>query len=295
MDIRDLEEENKALNGDVSTAKRSGKSGLPAAGKSRAYELAQDPEDITGGYLLEMDVGTRAEDATSLFRTKAKNAIVVKSPKYCSVAQMKYISGLVQSFEDAILSDDGTDPSTGTHYTDLIDMASFVTVYMIEEISKEYDANRTSQFFYKPADEQSTKLFAGPLWDFDSCFGNYGAAYSATGLWAGKATADNKTKWWYPLTQQSEFRQAVLDRWQDTFAPAIRVLLGEEEDPSGVLRSVDEYVDLYGESIRMDLFRWPEKDNNSEKTSTGVTLAENVDYLKTWIRTRYEWLMEEWQ
>ena len=293
VDIRDLEEENKTLNGDVSSAEAVGASGIPAAGKYRAYALEQDPEDITGGYLLEMDVGTRAQNETSLFRTKLKNTIVVHSPEYCSVAQMEYISGLVQSFENAISASDGVDPDTGRHYTDIIDMDSFVTVYMIEEIAMEYDVNRTSQYFYKPADEQSTKLFAGPLWDFDSCFGCY-KPVTATGLWAAKGTASNKQKWWYLLYQQPDFKQAVLDRWEDTFAQALQILLGNGEDPDGVLLSLDEYGALYGDSVSMDIIRWPDKDNNSTKSDTGSTFAENLTYLKQWVRTRYEWLETEW-
>ena len=79
-----------------------------------------------------MDVGSRAKDQPSVYRTKLKNTIVVRSPKYCSVKQMKYISRLVQSFENAIAASDGKDPGTGKHYTDIIDLDSFVTVYMIE-------------------------------------------------------------------------------------------------------------------------------------------------------------------
>ena len=34
-----------------------------------------------------------------------------------SKAQYKYITGMIQSFEDAIFAADGKDPKTGRHYT----------------------------------------------------------------------------------------------------------------------------------------------------------------------------------
>ena len=102
-------------------------------GKGRWYDIPNDPEDITGGYLMKIDLVrryTKYDDETS-YSTKKKIAFYFKEPDTLSQTQYTYITGLLQSFEDAIFADDGIDPTTGKHYTEIADFDSLVMKYML--------------------------------------------------------------------------------------------------------------------------------------------------------------------
>ena len=68
------------------------------------------------------------------------------------------------SFDAALLRDSAprlpeiAEVDLGRHYTELADMTSLVRKYMIEEISKNYDGNKSSQFFYKDRDDKDPKI-----------------------------------------------------------------------------------------------------------------------------------------
>ena len=143
----------------------------------KAKEIMVNPVDISGGYLLEREYVQRFEyeyaDIDSAFITEQEEHFVVKSPRYCSVEQINYIYQYVNEAEKAILSENGKNPNTGMHYRSYIDVDSFVKKYLVEEVSKNYDAGVSSSFYYKDSDANGGKLCAAPGWDYDMSLGNY--------------------------------------------------------------------------------------------------------------------------
>lgn len=298
VDIRDLEAETEDLNElELSEYPLVG-SKKAEAGKSKAYDIPVNPEDITGGYLLEYEYSVRYKDEPSAFTTTRKNTVVVKSPEYASVEQMAYISSFMQTFENAIFSEGGVDPETGKHYGDLVDFDSLVAKYLVEEICKNYDGNQSSMYFFKPADSQSVKAFAGPCWDYDSSYGSYAKERTARyllngkGLWIGNATGGNY--WWPALYKQPDFYQAVTQTYASTFRPAMQILLGNGSDPEGTLLSLDEYAESLRSSADMNIIRWPRHKNPTTVAQTGYTFDENIDFLKNFLAERVESLDELW-
>ena len=85
---------------------------------------------------------------------------------YADLSQTQ-LKNLVQSAENAILSEDGTDPVTGKHWHDLIDTKSWVKKYLLEEILANVDAANYSQYYYMDGSSLDQKIFAGPAWDYD--------------------------------------------------------------------------------------------------------------------------------
>ncbi len=61
-----------------------------------------------------------------------------------------------------------------------MDINSFIDFQVINELGNNVDGYRYSTFFYKQKDSDGGKLFAGPQWDFDLCYGN--VDYSPTNL-----------------------------------------------------------------------------------------------------------------
>lgn len=298
LSIRDLEKDTKEINEiPLEEYKSTGKySSSPRAFK--AFEIPNDPEDITGGYLIEYEsYKTRYTQEASAYTTKFGNILVVKSPEYTSVAQMKYISGLFQSFENAIMSEDGKDPDSGKHYSEIADMESLALKYMIEEISENYDGNSSSQYFYKPADNENEKIFAGPAWDYDSAYGSYAAKHNARNvlnprkLWIANGS---KTGWYPSLYRHKDFKSLVAELWNGRMKEAVEVLLGLRDSGTKGLKSIDDWQESIRDSMAMDRQRWSRPAKMNSVAQTGNTFDENIEFLKDYLKQRYEFLNKTW-
>ena len=80
---------------------------------TKAKQIPDDPDNITGGYLIERDFDDRflkeVENNESYFITDAQESFILLSPEYASENQIAYINEYVQNVENAILSPNGTD------------------------------------------------------------------------------------------------------------------------------------------------------------------------------------------
>ncbi len=298
VDITDLEKATEAVN--EKPLEEFGSYGLDKqfTGRSKGFQIPNNPEDITGGYLLELEKPHRYTPEMSGFMTKKALPVVIKEPEHVSKEQADYISAIIQSFENAIFSKDGIDPKSGKHYTELADLDSLVKKYIIDEISKDFDANRTSFFLYKPADDKSTRFFAGPVWDYDIGFGNFETERSKS-LLTPTGFSANKDRgmdfYWFPaLYAQDDFYQRVVQIYHESFVPAIRVLLGLDKDPTGAVLSLDEYASEMEASAAMNFSRWQMNITTQKVAKTGQDYLVNIAYLKDFLRGRMAFLDENW-
>ena len=294
----DLEKATEKVNSEPPEKSKMVGKKSSTKGHFKAYDIPTDPEDITGGYLIEYEsYPVRYGMEASAYTTKKGGVLVSKSPEYVSSAQMQYISALMQSFENAIMAEDGKDPESGKHYTEIADVESMALKYMVEEISENYDGNSSSQYFYKPQDSISGKIYAGPAWDYDSTFGSYAAKHNAKYvlnpeyLWIAKG---DKTAWYPALYRHEDFRQKVAELWQEKARPAVEVLLGKREAGETGMQSIDRLAQSIEDSATMDRQRWPRPDVSSTVAQTGGSFSENVRFLKNYLEKRYHFLNGEW-
>ncbi len=139
---------------------------LPGA---RSYQsFPNDPDDITNGYVLEINFDTY-NTTNGWFVSDRGLKISVKRPQNVSEAELEYISSLWQRAEDALYSDGGVNDG-GESYTDLIDVRSMASIYLVYEFCKELDAGNQSCYLYKKDNEE--KFVFGPIWDLDSGLAN---------------------------------------------------------------------------------------------------------------------------
>ena len=227
------------------------------------------PEDLSGGYLLEMDFRERALAEKSWFSTTAGCYLVSKSPEYLPQEAMEYISGFYQDFEDAVMNG-GKHPVTGKDYTEYVDLDSLAKCFLMLELSQDGDAFHSSTYFYKPADQD--KLYAGPLWDFDSAYGSYVLDYAVTDVVAGATTLGSA------LQAIPSFREALKTCYED-LAPLVE--------------SAGEAVGNQGEALSasqaMDHVLWPD--------TTPGSYSQAVQDLQTFLSQRNRWLgqrLESW-
>ena len=185
VEIDNLDDANEDANPDVDfdtlplAGTRGQYSGL-MEGTQKWVDIPNNPADISGGYLMEMEIADRYDGEISGFVSDNGQPVTFKTPEYATENEVKYISGVYQNFEDAAMSEDGKN-SNGDYYTDLCDVTTFQKFYAINEWASNMDCGLTSTYFYKPQGDD--KLYAGPVWDFDIAFGNndsnrYGCDYT---------------------------------------------------------------------------------------------------------------------
>lgn len=164
IDIRDLDDANEDANPgiDISEAERiEDDSGFPYLSW---FDLKNEPDDISGGYLLEYDLPEVFYQEKSGFVTGNETCLILHSPEYASEKEIKYIAGLYNDFEESLLSGSGKN-SKGRDYSSYIDLDSFVDAVVIRELTENEDRGHTSWYIYMP--EKSERFYMGPLWDFD--------------------------------------------------------------------------------------------------------------------------------
>ena len=243
-------------------------------GGMKWVNIPNDPAEITGGYLLEMEFPQRYDDEVSGFGSERGQWVVIKSPEYASEAEVRYIAALYNEAEEALYSETGVN-SLGRHYSEYFDVESFVLAYLHIELQKALDAGLASFFLYKSAD--SDLLYAGPVWDFDRSFyspetragsdlGDPDGWYASTLRYADRMDTESilTLLFWH-----ADFRAAVAGAWSES-------VFGSEPERVETL-----FSSLYEEnavSQQMNLVRW--KKAGSADPVASATNAGDSYYAK---------------
>lgn len=153
--------------------------------KLSAYDF--DPEDITGGYLVQFCSQVDDSDSDS-FLTERGIDLANDTPTfdpvdfdYTNETQKEYIRNYIQSMEDALFGKGVSegDPYTNTdgiRYNEYMDMELAAKYWLIQEVSNNADMYLTgSNYLYKTEDQYDEsgnliaagRLYWGPLCDFD--------------------------------------------------------------------------------------------------------------------------------
>ena len=222
---------------------------------------SSEPE-ITGGYSLELDA--RLNLATELgFRTPRNQLIAIDDPDPITPEQLAYIT---QFFTDAEAAVYRSGSDTGEpHFSEYLDVDSFVDWYLVEELLRNHDAWYSSAKMHKP---RGGLLTMGPLWDFDRSMGTPIASLPnlSTGWYV------RNTSYYLRLFRDAGFEQRVTERWHelsDAFAelgPALEALEGELSTAA----ANDKLVWGYSESF-----------------------SEEISKVKAWYAERHGWISDQ--
>lgn len=270
-------------------------SGAPVEIKGRQIENV--PEDITGGYLLELELPDRYVGEASGFVTSLGQPVVVKEPEYASEEMVAYAAEKMEIFHRAIDAKNGKDPATGLHYTQIMDLDSLVRKYIIEEIVKNYDGNKTSQFFYKDADSQDPLIYAGPVWDYDVSYGlsiHSPNLRSTSHFYVSDEDEGEDYYIWPKLYKQPDFYKRVVEIYNEEFAPVLKVLIGKGEETED-LKSIKTYAAELRNSAKMNFVRWSVSDIKMVYKGAGKDFNSAVDYLQRFVSKRMNYLNKAWK
>ena len=244
VDIADMEDAYAALNpayGDDAALRE----GLNAYDQKFLYTNSlKEPENLTGGWLIERNLQT--VDEPNGFYTRKGAGMNVRSPEFAGREAMEYISEYYQAFEDAVyaVDDDGNytgyNEKTGKYYYEYVDFDSLVRAFLLQELALNPDGFKSSLYFYKDADGI---MYCGPIWDQDNTLGT---------SWSIAVSPKVKDYRYLQeaLIQIPEFEAAVADYFHTTFAPAVEKLLGED----GTFARCHA---LLADSAAMNYMLWP--------------------------------------
>ena len=240
--------------------------------------------DITGGYLFERELPERYEQEVSGFVTSQGDIYAIQSPKYATENQVNYIADKMQEFQDAVEEEDGINRETGKHYSDYIDVDSFVKKYLMEEVTKNYDGGVTSSFFYKPEDSVSTRIFAGPVWDYDVAFGNCNLDEIASDPMGITMLNDHVlgTDVFARLYEKEEFYEQAVSLYRRKVLPYLTYLLEE---------GIDTLSEKTKQAVKLDSIRWENLENRYQYYES---YENDIEYLKYYIDARKKFLNDVW-
>lgn len=296
--IEECNEDNEAYEKEnVITATTSSKGATTAAENSKgSYKYVEglvEPEFPEGAFhhafLLELEFQHRYPDELTGFVSNKGQCVVTKNPEYLTKETGAYISAFWQEFEDAVYSSNGYNTKTGKYYYEYCDLESLVKVYLINELSKNVDGFLSSSYFYLPADEDI--MYAGPIWDYDPCYGP-GGFHDNIQL----KTANPENFYMVQnylingLIKHESFRNAVkeqLNKENGEFYLAVQNMTGDNG-------YVNEFSAKVTASRDMNAKLWDVMDEKFVVVHDGdaVTFENASIFLNDFIDTRINWLAD---
>ncbi len=239
-----------------------------------------DDSDINGGYLLEVDGFASGEPCW--FKTNRGVKITIKSPDSDIIdrRQIEYISSYIQDFENAIFSDNFTDPDTG--YRRYVDESTLISWYIASEMTANPDAF-WSTYIYKDRDDP--KIYWGPLWDYDIAFNNSrraGDMTRRTVLYDGFGV-ELTAVWMRRIWEDPWFISAVNEKWKSMVNAGLeKHLLEFIDNTEAELEISQEYNDML----------WPVDHGVYDEYCLFSTYSATVEFLRKFVRERISFLTE---
>ncbi len=245
------------------------------------YLLAQAPDtfyewsdvDEDGLYMFTAEVPDREKNTQYPIWTENDEALVdVCLPENMHAEERNTANKIIEDL-DAVISEKNDD------IVNAIDLDSWAKKYLLDEVFIEFDSGIASSYFYTSTNSDDTKVYAGPIWDYDNALGNINGFYGPTidpEILYAKNEYRNRLKilWYADLYNNPVFYDRTMELFNESMAPVIEELL-------------DDGIDNYQEQIKTA------NDNNDLRWN--IDSDEDIEYVKNYLAKRYSFLQSVWQ
>ena len=243
--------------------------------------------ELDTGYLIEYDAYATGQPELDYFYIEGLNySFTLHSPdpeEYAEKvteeqyrAQVAYIKDYVSRVYVAALTQDYAT------FSELVDIDSFVDMYILHEYCKNTDTGWSSFYLYK---KKGGKLYAGPAWDFDGSMNGARGDSSPEGIYVAGSIMEHSdftaSQLFIALYQNENFLQAVKERWQ-VLSPLIEQFVNEQLN--------DEMYELNKAAMGKNFVMWKGKTQQQAEEDW----VNDVKELKAWLIARINWLNTEW-
>lgn len=274
LNLTDLEAATEAVNPDSNNSAAS--LYVSEDGRIKATQGLVNPADITGGYLLEHIPHLEFEKSDNAFQTINGECYDIVSPCPATVEQAEYICGVFDEMETAMSQEDGINPATGRHFSEYLDLDSWTSKYVMEEVFHDPDAAMGSMFFYKDCDSVDPLIRSGPMWDYDRAMGSYGARiYSIDDA----MQVGNYGIYVRQLMGFDEVSSQVYEKLENQMVPYVDNLLRAD------IYKLNQMIQA---SAEMDTVRW------GKVYGYYVDRNASVEYLDYFLKAKTKYLQDVW-
>lgn len=224
------------------------------------------------GWLIEIDA--RVTENDNYFCTPhMEHPYRIDWPrKDLTSMQMEQIQQFISEAEDVLFSENFSHPTKG--WRKYLDEKTWIDWYLINEIAKNCDGNFYSSCFMHL--EASGKIAMGPIWDYDTCFGNC--------IWDDPRSPEGfyvrHSQWFSRLFEDPVFKQHVHDRFAYYYENR-KAYYSFVQEKAKILKPLiiinDNIWHTIGAQISPYLTPYP-------------SYEEDVNSLIEWLEIRLEWL-----
>lgn len=244
-------------------------------------ELGKERIDESGGVLFELEQSYRHEgNCDNCFQTQSGAHILLKEPEETDISTADYLA-LHEESRVFLNELDASLRKGFDEYSKYIDLDSFVNWYILNETVKNYDSMFvTSCYCYRGEDG---KMYMGPVWDYDTCYGNQAAATCGE----PEGFHVDQAPWYQLLLQSPEFKEALRLRWSELRSTGVFDKFFEN------ITACEKRIEV---SRNNDEKLWPTAMSNTElrHENSLFSYTEEIDHLRKFISERTLWLDTQW-
>ena len=225
---------------------------------------ATNSEEITGGWLVEIDNYDSDPHITISEGGKHTMWFTYKTPEALSYQQEQYLTQQMKLIDDLVYGD-----KNSNELWQYLDMDALAKFYIVQEIMDNYESFHGSCYLYREkGDGQKWKF--GPVWDFGSSFNRDKSQYMYQGdVWHNH---------WIPeICKFPAFMARVKEIWKE-FYPQINTIYTFTANQLTLLKS----------AAIADADRWSDYSGNRE-------LQTRINDVNTWLSRSVAWLNEQWK
>lgn len=196
--------------------------------------------------------------------------------------QYNYIQSRIAACWDAVKGGDRSKIES------LIDINSVIDTLIVHEFFKNLDTGHDNFYMFASVD---SKLFFGPVWDFDQCAGN---ANEGVETYEG-LRGSNTNKWYKNFLQLDWFKELFLARWEELYEDEIcsvpdMIRSAAQAGYNSYCRNFDKWK-ILGYTDANGVKQMGQKINRETDTIRYFqSFEEHYEYFATWMENRIVWL-----
>ncbi|WP_026494414.1 CotH kinase family protein [Butyrivibrio sp. WCD3002] len=241
------------------------------------YMLCQSPEtfyersDISRDnlFLFTAELPIRKKDADfPIISPLSQSLIDVRLPEVIRNEEKETAEKIISRIDYSVTTE-------RNDIGDILDLDSWTKKYLIDEVFENYDSGLASSYFYVSDPDSGSKVYAGPIWDYDNIIGKTLETNNPEIMYAMNEyrSKSEKILWYHDLYTNPIFYNEMVNTFENSFVPQLEALI--ETDIETLLSSTQE-------ARRNNDLRW------------NIDSSDSYDYLTNYLSKRLDFLKRTW-
>jgi hypothetical protein len=229
-------------------------------------DSATNSEDITGGWLVEID-NYDSDPHVSVNEGGNNNYKInftYHSPEVLSDKQTSYLTDQMTTINSLIYNTNKSD----CKWADMVDLDQLARYYIVQELVDDYESFHGSCYLYKNRGVNE-KWYFGPVWDFGSAFNYDKSQY----IYEGR---EHHQVWIGEMCKFPQLMEKVKGIWADFVT----------DHYADIFNYINDFRDYISSATATDAQQWPQYGNSD--------LKSRVSQVKKRMSGAFEWLCKQW-